>query len=300
MAPPEFTEASAECRRQLQPPMPRWRRSISAALLVNPKHRVPNKLVALAVDESADKAVSIARRATIADRAQVTEEVVRHATKALVADKYLSRTQTGSRSWNYRLLRREPAALLPGWALHWKRSALGAQLPPAGLLLWALAIHHRPTHEQQAAEPWRGPWMEVSHKVIASELKVSVNTVPKLLRETADAGLLLAVTRPRHPAIVVPMTEAVTRAQRDDLVSCLIDVIHDREPDFSSTPWELAGWNAATVWDDEDLVARIGRHLPSPPLPAQTRGHHDALDVAVDVPGLTDVLAIDRIVEVPA
>ncbi len=262
---PSFSDQTAECRQTLHSVRPAWHRRIAAELLTSSRP-ASDKIVALTLDEGATGAICRYDKATVAQRALLTDDQVREATKRLVKAGFVQRVQTGPRSWEWRLLRRQPSSWLPGWALDWRRSRLGQELPAAGLILWALAIEHTPSPQLQAEMPHLGPWAEVPTATLIRQLKITSNAVAELVHLTAEAGLILAVTRPRRPTIISPIVDPVTSARRCELVNCLLDAVLDRDGRPSSSMY-LHGTNAPTVWEDEELAARIARKLPPTPVP---------------------------------
>ncbi|NUT53265.1 MAG: hypothetical protein HOV94_39170 [Saccharothrix sp.] len=281
---PVFTEESAECRLLLQPVRPRRHRQIARDLLTNPKHPVSDKLLALGLDEAADGAVARIGRDTLATKTRLTDGSIREATTRLQAARFVQRRPIGSTRWEWRLLHRQPSSWLPWWSLNLYRSGLCAELPPAALLLWALAIEHTPSLQLQAERPELGPWCEVKAPQLVKELKISPNRFGQLVVDAAEAGLVLAVVRAYRPPIIVPVVTPVTRADRAELLACLMSSLQDRD---GATDLTLHGVDAPTVWDDEDLGALIAPTVP--PLPVPSTGEHDRDPFQVDIAAPADV-----------
>lgn len=225
------------------------------AALKSPQLSQPEKVFLLAVDEAGHRSRCRLSRNALAARARISERMARRATENLTRAGYLRRNQITGTKWEFQLLKRTPAVWLPGWGLHYYRSPLAEDLPAAGLLLWAVTIASVPTVTMQHQTPGLGPWSERSAGDLAQAARISRNQFGEVLTLTAQAGLCLAVTRPRRRPIIMPTVEPETRLHREDRASYMLAALQDRDGPLSQ--YTVLGLDAPTVFDDTSLTEMI-------------------------------------------
>lgn len=256
-----FSAESTERISRLQIERPSWRRNISARLLTS-NHPAVDKLIILGLDEGATGNTCRWLRATVAEKTRQTEKTVRNATDRLTRAGYLSRRQTGPRTWVYELKNRQPSTWLPGWSLNWYRSDFFAILdvPPSVMVLWALAIQHTPSAQLRERMPHLGPWCEVSMSQLARELKVSVNSVSGLIEFAGAAGILLSVQRPNCAPILYPITKPISHEDRLGLLQHVISLVEERD---RPRTMKIYGKDGLTVWDDDSMSTLLAKQYPT-------------------------------------